>query len=154
MGHKEDLVRQRIEREKQIREKQQREDAELADKKAREIQTERERLMSAIEAETKRIADIFEDADWSQAELVTFTTPKKRWWSRVQHVEYAMLHATGPRRSNFVNGYIRSDGAFFFRDGYGKYFSANQYLANRDYDIIGRLLNSLKKVHGAHPNPY
>jgi hypothetical protein len=117
MGHREDLVRQRIADEE-------RREREKADMKARteaaalvRLNEEYDELIAAFDKEGERIAKLLEDADWSQAVLKDFTYTKKHWWSRKRTVELACFQFA--RSLNGFWGWMSSSNHLYLGDGNG-----------------------------------
>lgn len=163
---KEELVRQRLANEAHLAEEQAQHKTEQRKQRALARQTEFDSLMTAMDEEAVRLAGIFENADWSKAELVSFTdvTKGRHWWNRtkVTRTEYALLKfievkVSQPCRStscyswhptywSTLDGYVRSDGVLFFKERL-RYLVPHQYFGEKDNDETQQALDYVKQCH-------
>lgn len=145
MGHREDLVRQRLEAEDAANERIRLQREKDAAERLKKLDVQLDERLARVRAECERVVRLYESADWSQAELTKWLTvrrsrinphfsllARKRVITRRYDTEYAMFEVC---RSKYGTISVRSDNQLFITPYYSSSFELLSFIGeNRQKD--------------------
>ena len=133
MGAKEELVRQRIAAEQEVK----RQEREKKHQAAQRALRERQQLWAEVRYYLDNLWLAYEEADWSDAELVEFSRPGLKRWHKRRVETLAMLRVFSPHFA--IRLYLRSDHKVWFltdHDRYTRFISADRWIARQDEEVV------------------